>query len=133
MADAVGNVLNPPGTSGVSEVKSDDILASMNAYTQKGVTLKGGQGLLAAGTAIARETASKKYVAYNNGGSGGAEVCKGFLRQASDTGPSGSPVDRLGNIVVAGILKYDKLVGRDSNADSDLNARVDSDNNLYIF
>lgn len=129
MADAYGNVLYVPGTSAVSVVSPEEILFSYAKFTQKGVTLKKGQGVIAAGTLLARETATKKYVKYNDAGSGGAEVAKGVLRQSVDTTNS----DYLGNIVISGILKYDKLTGVDANANTDLKARVDTDMNTYSF
>jgi hypothetical protein len=134
MADAYGNPLDPPGTSQVAEVKPGDILASYARFTQKGVTLKGGQGVLAAGTVLGRETATKKYLAYDDANSpAGIGVAKGVLRENVDTGPSGAPKDKLGNIIMSGIVKYSKLVGYDANAGTDLNGRVDTDRDWLIF
>jgi hypothetical protein len=79
---------------------------------------------------MGKETATKKYHAYNDGNSpAGIGVARGVLRQAVDT----TDGERQGNLVVSGILKNDQIVGEDANAIADLNARVDSENNLFIF
>jgi hypothetical protein len=129
MADAFGNVVKVPGTGGASEVKPAEILYSYAKFTQKGVTLAGGQGLLAGGTLLGRATATKKYKAYSNAASDGTEVCRGVLRQPVDT----SKGDAVGNIVVSGILKRSKLVGLDANAVTDLDAREDTVNDIFSF
>jgi len=129
MADAIGNVVKVPGTSGASEVKPAEILYSYAKFTQKGVTLASGQGLLAGGTLLGRVTATKKYVAYADGASDGSEVCKGVLRQPVDT----SNGDAAGNIVISGILRRSKLVGLNAAAVADLNGREDADNDIFSF
>jgi hypothetical protein len=130
MAENTGNVIKVPSNSSVAEVKPGEIIASYARFTQKGVTLKGGQGTLVAGTVLGKETATKKYLAYNDGNSpAGIGVARGVLRQTVDT----TDGDVLGNLVVSGILKNDQIIGEDANAIADLNARVDSENNLFIF
>jgi hypothetical protein len=134
MAEAWGNVLDPPQTGVVAEVKPGDILAAMgHGIIKKGVTIKGGQGLLVAGQAIARETATKKYVKYATGGSGGADVCKGFLMEAVETGTGGTSKDKLANIVEGGTLKRSKLTDLDAAAITDLNGREDTDRDYFHF
>jgi hypothetical protein len=64
MVDREGNVLKVPGSSVKAEVRGDELLASYARFTQKGVTLKAGQGVLELGTPLARETSTKKYVKY---------------------------------------------------------------------
>lgn len=128
-----GNVLRPPGTTQTGPVGGEEILASTSRFLQKGVTLAGGQGVLAAGTMLGRVTATKKYKAYANGASDGTEVARGILRMAVDTGTGGSSEDKLGNIVYGGVVKLSLIVGLDSNADADLNARRDADRDYYIF
>lgn len=129
MAENTGNVIHVPSNSSVSEVKPGEILASYARFTQKGVTIAAGQ-VLAAGTVMGKVTATKKYQAYDNGNSpAGIGVARGVLRQAVDT----TDGERQGNIVVSGILKHDQLVGLDANAVADLNAREDTENNLFIF
>jgi hypothetical protein len=128
MAENTGNVIHVPSQSSVAEVKPGEIIASYARFTQKGITLEAGQ-VLAAGTVMGKVTASKKYAAYNNSNSDGTEVARGVLRQDVDT----SDGERQGNLVVSGILKLDQITGSDANALTDLNAREDSENNLYIF
>jgi len=130
MAANTGNVIKVPSNSSVAEVKPGEIIASYARFTQKGVTLKSGQGTLVAGTVLGKETATKKYLAYNDSDSpSGIGVARGILRQTVDT----TGGDVAGNIVVSGILKNDQITGEDANAITDLNARVDSENNLFIF
>jgi Bacteriophage lambda head decoration protein D len=131
MPDAYGNVVKVPGTSGTSEVKPAEILYSYAKFTQKGVTLAGGQGLLAGGTVLGRVTATKKYVAYTDGATGGAgsDTARGVLRQPVDTSKGDVP----GNIVISGILKRSKLVGLTAAAVTDLDAREDTVNDILSF
>lgn len=115
----------PSYTSPTSTATDPEILYSTAGFTQKGVTIAGGQGVLAAGTLLAQRTSDKKYVAYNNAGSGGADTARGVLRRATDTGGVGS-ADQLGNIVIQGILKLSMIVGADAAALTDLGATVDT-------
>jgi hypothetical protein len=96
-----------------------ELLQSMQGYTQYGVTLAGGQGVLPTGCAIARKTADKKYYVYAATASDGTQNCGGFLRDARDTGGSSSPAgkpstDCLGNLVVAGLLNLSVISGTDT-------------------
>lgn len=106
MAEQIGNHIPAPGYSKGAYVGDDELMYSMQGYTQKGVTLKPGQGVLPLGTVLARETASKQYVKFVSGGSGGAEVAVGVLRQTVDTNLSGT---YLQNIVITGILNLTKV------------------------
>ena len=136
-----GNVLLPPGLSVISEVKGDEILASYARFTQKGYTIKSGQGIIPAGTVMYRETSSKKYVIQNSGNG----LARGILRKAVDTGASGAGADRLGNLVLSGIVKLSLMkdslgaaIGSGStptlaSVTSDLNARSDADRDWFIF
>ena len=67
-----------------------ELMFSMAGYTQKGVTLAAGQGVLPTGTILARHTASGKYFAYNPGATDGRGVALGVLRDARDTGGPGA-------------------------------------------
>lgn len=67
-----------------------ELLYSTAGYTQRGVTLAGGQGVLPTGCIIARHTASGKYFAYNAGGSDGRQTALGVLRDGRDTGGPGA-------------------------------------------
>src|SRR4051812_35589896 len=101
-----------------------EILYSTVGFTQKGVTIAAGQGVLAVGTVIAMKTADKKYYPYlddTKGGTGGLETARGVLRRAVDTGTvAGSANDQVSNMVIAGILKYSMIVGLDKYACTDL-------------
>lgn len=66
-----------------------ELLASMVAYRQRGVTLAGGQGVLPTGSVLARLTATGKYYLFNQGASDGRGVAVGVLRDGRDTGGPG--------------------------------------------
>jgi hypothetical protein len=127
MATASYQKIPTPGyTSPTHTFTDDEILASSTGrFTQWGITIAGGQGILPAGCVMGRKTADKKYYVYNNSGSGGIDTARGVLRRAVDTGPAGSP-DQQGNIVISGIIKLSKVSGADSAALTDLGATVDS-------
>jgi hypothetical protein len=127
-----GNLVPAPQLSYIDEITPIEILFSTVGLQQKGMTIKAGQGKILAGTAMARETATKKWVKYNDAGSGGFEICRGFLRDTVDTGSTGDP-EYLGNIVNAGMLRNSKLVGVDAAAIADLNARQDTVQDLFQF
>lgn len=122
-----------PGVTTGPEYTDPEILYSYAGFTQKGVTLAAGQGILPAGTVLGRKTSDKKYYVYNNAGSGGVEVARGVLRRGVDTGASGATVDQLANIVIAGILKNSAVSGADSSALTDLGATVDSVRGTFKF
>lgn len=111
-----------------------EILYSTVGFTQKGVTIASGQGVLAAGTVIGQKTADKKYYAYNNAHSDGTETARGVLRRAVDTGTTVLAArDQVSNIVIAGILKYSMVVGSDAAALTDLGAVVDTVRGTWKF
>jgi Bacteriophage lambda head decoration protein D len=68
----------------------EELLLSMAGYTQRGVTLAAGQGVLPTGCIIARHTASGKYFAYNPSATDGRQTALGVLRDARDTGGPGA-------------------------------------------
>ncbi len=121
-----------PGYSKGPDSTDPEILYSYAGFTQKGVTVAGGQGILPAGTVLGRKTSDKKYYVYNNAGSGGVEAARGVLRRAIDTGSAGA-ADQLANIVIAGILKYSAVSGADSAALTDLGATVDTVRGTFKF
>lgn len=125
MSTAYQKIPVPGFTSPTAEATDPEILYSTAGFTQKGVTVAGGQGILPAGTVLGRKTSDKKYYVYDNAGSGGVEVARGVLRRAVDTGSAGA-ADQLANIVIAGILKLSLVSGADSAAITDLNASTDS-------
>lgn len=132
MANSYEKLPVPGFTSPTSVYTDVEILYSTAGFTQKGVTLAGGQGILPAGTVLGQNSTTKKYHVYNNGASDGTQTAAGVLRRAVDTGGAGA-ADQLGNIVIAGILKNDLVSGADSNAITDLGARVDANRNTFKF
>ncbi len=121
----------PSFTSGPS-FTDPELLFSTAGFTQTGVTIAGGHGILPVGTVLARKTSDKKYYVYDNNGSGGLEIARGVLRRAIDTGASGAP-DQLSNMVIQGILKLSLVSGADADALTDLNARTDSTRDTFTF
>lgn len=124
-----------PGFSSPTGNYTDpEILYSAVGFTQKGVTVASGQGVLAAGTVIGQKTSDKKYYAYNNAHSDGTETARGVLRRAVDTGTTVLAArDQVSNIVIAGILKYPMVVGSDAAALTDLGAVVDTVRGTFKF
>lgn len=124
----------PGFTSPTGDYIDPEILYSTVGFTQKGVTIGSGQGVLAAGTVIGMKTSDKKYYAYNNAHSDGTETARGVLRRAVDTGTTVLAAnDQVSNIVIAGILKYSLVVGSDAAALTDLGATVDTIRGTYKF
>ena len=130
MAEGFGSVLKVPGTSQVASVAPSDIFASYTGSEYiKGGTLKTGQNL-AGGTVVARETATKKIVAYSDAGSGGAEIAIGILMESQDA----TDGDLLCNIVLGkAVMKLSKLTGLDANGIADLNGRSHTARDVFIF
>lgn len=101
----IGNTIPAPGLSINNPSTYDqELKASTAGFSQRGGTLKGGQGVLPLGTVLARETSSKQWVKYNPGGGDGADVPGGILRKTTDTGPAGAGSVQA-NIVFKGTLK----------------------------
>lgn len=119
----------PSFTNPTADYTDPEILYSTVGYTQKGVTIAAGQGVLAAGTVLGQKTSDKKYYAYSNAASNGIETARGVLRRGVDT----TGADQLGNIVIRGILKSSLVVGSDSAALTDLGATVDTVRGTYKF
>lgn len=67
-----------------------ELLLSYAGFTQRGVTLAAGQGVLPTGCIIARHTASGKYFSYQAGATDGRQIPVGILRDARDTGGPGA-------------------------------------------
>jgi hypothetical protein len=118
-----------PGFSRGNETTDPELMYSMQGYTQKGVTIAGGQGILPIGTVLGRKTSDKKYYVYSNAASNGTEVARGILRKAVDT----SGGDQLANIVIKGIVKNSLVSGADAAALVDLNARQDTVLDTFTF
>ncbi len=117
----------PGFTNPTADYVDPEILYSTVGFTQKGVTLGSGQGVLAAGTVLGMRTSDKKYYAYDNAKGDGTQVARGVLRRPVDTGNTVSAAnDQVSNIVIAGILKWGLVVGADAAALTDLGATVDT-------
>lgn len=131
-----------------------ELLKSTAAFTQRGVTLGGGQGILPTGTVLAQRTSNQMYYAYNAAASDGTQIALGVLRDARDTGGTGDPTGQvstpcLGNLVVRGILDLTLVSGTDTTSlvtgtgggvgsgatgvVTQLKARTDGVNQLFIF
>lgn len=96
-----------------------ELLASTEGYSQRGVTLAGGQGVLPTGCLLALRSTDGKYVAYATGGSNGTNKALGVLRDARDTGGSSSPAGKVstdcqGNLVYRGTLNANLVSGTDT-------------------
>lgn len=129
-----GNVLLSPGFSQGGHTTDDEIMYSMAGYTQSGITIKPGQGVLLPGSIMARETASKMWVLYGSDDAGpGADVARGVLRKGVNTGTDPEAHAFQGNIVTAGLVKNSKLSGMDPAAITALNGRVDTVLDLFRF
>jgi hypothetical protein len=108
---------------------TDEIMASMKGYTQRGVTFASGNGVIYGGRVVGRITASKKWAPYDDADNTGLEVARGILRHTIDT----TDGDVLGNVVIMGVVKNSKVSGEDANAITDLNARVDTILDIFVF
>ncbi len=121
----VGNIVRSPGFWKGNESNDPELLYSYARFTQKGVTLAAGQGVLPIGTVLAQRLTDKKWVAYADAGLDGAGTARGVLRRGIDTGTDVAGAEYQGNIVISGILKLPLVKGLDAAAIADLNARVD--------
>jgi len=137
MSDQVGNVIHAP--SGVTVLATTTDVELLNStgggWTQAGVTLKPGQGVLAVGTPLVKDNSTSMYVkAATN-----ATVVEGFLRLAVDTGSDSSAPVHLGNIVRRADVKYSVVKAANGNSDltsgaiASLNGRLDSIRDSFIF
>jgi len=95
-----GNAAPAPSFVSNGYTTDQELLFSTSGWTQKGVTLKPGQGVLLIGTFIKQEAASKMYVKTTTP----AEV-EGVLRQTVDTGTDVNGQRWTSNIVLTGLLK----------------------------
>jgi hypothetical protein len=140
MANFPGNAIPAPAYLTGSQFVDDELMYSMEGYTQKGVTLEPGQGVLLLGTILARKTSTKRYVKYASGGADGAGTALGILRQSTDTGLVTVAQDPnvqkwQANIVIMGLLKLDRVVAANSgvNPESVLGARANAVEGFFKF
>lgn len=109
MVDQIGNSIPAPDYRTSSTTVDDELLFSTAGFTQKGVTLKPGQGILLLGTLIKQDAATKLYVKTTD-----PATAEGFLRQTTDTGADSTAQKFQQNIVIAGILKLAKVQAANS-------------------
>lgn len=136
MVDYAGNAIPAAGITRGSNVPDDEILYSTVGFTQKGVTLAAGKGVLVAGTALARRTSTRLYEKWTNGGGDGTGTPVGILRKTVDTGSDANGQKYLANIVIAGILKLSKVSsanGGTSNITTPLGAVTNDVLNTFKF
>lgn len=125
-----GNAIPAPGYRSGGGVIDDELQYSTIGFSQKGVTLKPGQGVLLLGTLIKQDATSKQYVRAT------ASDAQGILRQSIDTGTDPAGQTWQGNIVIAGILKLAKVSAANSGVNVSggvLNSRVDAIQGYFKF
>lgn len=125
-----GNAIPAPGYRSGGGVIDDELQYSTIGFTQKGVTLKPGQGVLLLGTLIKQDATSKQYVRAT------ASDAQGILRQSVDTGTNPQGQTWQGNIVLAGILKLAKVSAANSGVNVSggvLGSRVDPIQGYFKF
>lgn len=78
-----------------------------------------------AGTVLARNSVSGEYAAYDNGASSGLDTAKAVLFENINSSEFGSTTgSTLARAIFGGEVYKDKLVGLDSNAETDLDAKT---------
>lgn len=107
MTEYYGNAIPGPGFATSDTTVNDELMYSMVGYTQKGVTLKPGQGVLLLGTLLKQDPTTKMYVK-------ATADAEGVLRKTTDTGSSETGQRWQGNIVIAGLLKLSKVSAANS-------------------
>lgn len=125
-----GNAIPAPGYRSGGGVIDDELLFSTAGYTQKGVTLKPGQGVLLLGTLLKQDATSKQYVRAT------ASDAQGVLRQSVDTGTDPAGQVWQGNIVIQGLLKLAKVSAANSGVNVSggvLGSRVDAVQGYFKF
>lgn len=124
-----GNAIPAPGYAKGSTTVDDELLFSTIGYTQKGVTLKPGQGVLLLGTLLKQDASSKQYIKATD------NTATGVLRQTTDTGTDENGQVWQANIVLAGLLKLAAVSAANSGVTltSVLGARVDAVQGFFKF
>jgi len=104
----VGNAIPAPGyAQGGSTIDDELLFSTQGGFTQKGVTLKPGQGVLLLGTLLKQDPSSKQYIKATD------NTATGVLRQTTDTGLDADGQVWQANIVLTGLLRSVQLRGRD--------------------
>lgn len=138
MSEYIGNTIPAPGLSINNPGTTDQELKYSSAgFSQKGGTLKAGQGVVLIGTVLARDTVSKQWVKYDADGANGADVAAGILRKTIDTGTVSGDGGYQGNIVFRGSLRYDLVSSANgaelSAAITALGANANTTLNVFTF
>lgn len=74
MVDFPGNVTLAPSFTIYPSSVDDELMYSMKGFTQKGITVKSGQGVLLLGTVMGQNAGDKKWYKYANSGEPSGEV-----------------------------------------------------------
>ena len=130
MVEYTGNAIPAPGFRTGGGVVDDELMFSMEGYSQKGITLKPGQGVLLLGTLIKQDPATKQYVRAT------ASDAQGVLRSTVDTGSSAQGQVWQNNIVTMGQLKFAKVSAANSGVNISggvLGSRVDPVQGYFKF
>jgi len=137
-ASREGNVLRTPSFGPAkTEVRPVEIMYSMVGRQVHGGTLKAGQGVLAAGCPLKKDSSTNLLVVDNPG----SASTRGFLLMGVDTGSSNTDPGHTCNIVTAGAVKCSVIKAANGPADfhangiAGLNGRVDAaaDNGNGVF
>jgi hypothetical protein len=128
-----GNAIPAPGFVVGNSTSDLELLYSTAKFTQKGVSLKPGQGIIPLGTVLGQVTATKQWVVYSSGAGDGSQNPVGLLRQTVDTGVAGSTQVFQNNIVISGIVKNSLVSGADANAITKLGAVVKTAIDAFSF
>jgi len=96
------------------------ILASAHGYVVINVTIKAGEGVIEKGTLLGIETATAKYVIYDDTAIDGSAVAVAIIADKVDA----TSVDQLVAAYIKGVFQQSKLTGYDAAALVDLNGRV---------
>lgn len=114
----------PPGTGETYTFDDPEILYSTVLFTQRGIELGVNQGVVPAGTVMAKNSTNRRWYAYSNAGTDGLNVARGILRRSVDTDIRTDNGPQLGNLVIQGLVKLDAIHGLDGAALTDLGATV---------
>ncbi len=120
--EQLGNEIPIPSFTEKTYLDDFEIMASMAGFTQIGITILAGQGILPAGTVMGQVATSDKWILYLGGASDGSEIARGVLRRRVDT----TDGDIHGNLVVAGIVTDSKLSGLDAGGITDMGGHQDT-------
>jgi len=113
MASNPGNVIVAPDLHLGDTYTPAELMYSMQGYTQKGRTLKSGQGTLPVGTILIHGTSGDAGLVLKAPDAAGLTQANfaGILRLAVDTSSPNTPPAKLANIVLGGYVKASVVRG----------------------